>query len=43
MKDFCLRFKMYDDQEEALPIIRAVLPSEIEQNYYKIIEDISNL
>lgn len=43
MRDFCLRFKMYSDQEEALPIIRAVLPSEIEQNYFKIIEDISNL
>lgn len=43
MRDFCLRFKMYSDQEEALPIIRAVLPSEIEQNYFKIIEDISHL
>lgn len=43
MRDFCLRFKMYSDQEEALPIIRAVLPSEIEQNYFKIIEDVSNL
>lgn len=43
MKDFCMRFNMYQDQEEALPIIRAVLPSEIEQNYISIIEDISKL
>lgn len=43
LKDFCLRFNMYQDQEEALPIIQAVLPSEVEQNYFKIIEDISKL
>lgn len=42
-KDFCVKFKMYSDIEEPLPIVRPVLPSEIIQAYDKIIQDIQDL
>lgn len=42
-KDFHFKMKKYDEPEEPLPIIRAVLPSEIEENYLQIRKDIENL
>lgn len=43
MPTFHLRFKMYNQQEEPLPIVHTVLRSEIEQCYQQIIEDVSKL
>lgn len=43
MPTFHLRFKMYDEPEEPLPIVHTVLRSEIEQCYLQIIDDVSKL
>lgn len=42
-KNFHFMMKKYDESEENLPIIRAVLPSEIEENYLQIRKDIQDL
>ena len=40
---FHLRFKMYSQPEEPLPIVRAVVPSDIDDNYKKIIKDLQSV
>lgn len=40
-KDFHLRFKMYENVEESLPVVRAVLPSEIKNNYNRILSEVN--
>lgn len=43
-KNFDLKFVMYDSsEEEALPIVKTVLPIDLETNYNKILMDINNL
>jgi len=43
MRDFHLRFKMYDDVEEPLPVVKAVMASDIKNNYLRIVSEIENL
>lgn len=43
VKDFHAGFKMYDDEEAELPIVKPVFEVDIESNYIKIKEDISRL
>ena len=46
VKDFHLYFKMYCSDKEGeteLPIVRAVIPQDIEKNYEKIIDDVSGI
>lgn len=43
MPNFHLRFKMYDQTEEPLPVVRAVLPSDIDENYNRIIKDLQKV
>lgn len=43
MRDFHLRFKMYQDQEESLPIVRTILKSEINEHYLQIVKDVQDL
>jgi len=43
MRDFHLRFKMYDEEEEALPVVKAVMASDIKNNYLRIVSEIENL
>jgi len=40
-RDFNLRFKMYDEVEEPLPIVKPVLASEIVSNYLKIVSEVN--
>ncbi|MDC1601979.1 type IV secretory system conjugative DNA transfer family protein, partial [Phocaeicola vulgatus] len=43
MRDFHLRFEMYGDKEDPLPIVHPVLASDIEENYQQIIKDIQGI
>ena len=43
MRDFHLRFEMYEDKEDPLPIVHPVLASDIEENYQQIIKDIQGI
>ena len=46
VKDFHLYFKMYRSDKEGeteLPIVRAVIPQDIEKNYVKIIDDVGKI
>ena len=36
MSNFHLRFEMYEDKEDPLPIVHPVLASDIEENYQQI-------
>lgn len=43
MRNFHLRFEMYEDKEDPLPIVHPVLASDIEENYQQIIRDIQGI
>ena len=46
VKDFHLYFNMYHSDKEGeteLPIVRAVIPQDIEKNYEKIIDDVGKI
>jgi len=42
-KDFHLRFKMYQDVEEPLPVVKAVVKSDITNNYLRIVSDVESI
>lgn len=43
VSDFNASFKMYDDKEEPLEIVKAILPQDIEQNFNEIKKAVLNL
>jgi len=43
MRDFHLYFKMYDDVEEPLPVVKAVMASDIKNNYLRIVSDVNEI
>lgn len=42
-RELCTRFRMYNEEEEPVAKVNNVLPMDIENNYYRILNDIANI